>query len=214
MLWRSSWIDVGPLLCCSRLAVGADADADIVGAGAGILARLGMVRGGRLRGVDVGSGPSADKFDKIPAISIGLSMSIPISAPMLMSMFMSGPVFVFEFMFEPGSGSTSKGDEVEVDPEYSVGVELGAEVAAVARELEAEPEPELDPASNPDANAEPGPRGKPCILASPSTSFLSEEEPTAEDCDCRRSGIQGRWGDIVKSSDRRVQGSSGIVSEL
>jgi hypothetical protein len=125
-------------------------------------------------------------------------MSIPISAPMLM------PIPASVLMFEPGSGSVSNRDEVEVDPEYSVGVELGAEEAAIARVLE--PEPELDPdadadpdpTSNPDANAEPDPRRKPCILASPSTSFLSEEEPTAEDCDCRRSGIQGRWwGDIV-----------------
>lgn len=162
---------------------------------------------GRLRGVDVdvGSGPSSDKFDKIPAISIGLSKSIPISAPTstLMSVFVFVSVPIFAFMFN--LGSASKGVEVEADPEYTLGVELGAEVAAVARELEPGPEPELDPRSNPDANAELDPSGKPCILASPSTSSLEEEEPTAGDCDCRRSDVQGGWGDIiVGSSNRRL----------
>lgn len=148
---------------------------------------------------DVGSGPSADKFDKIPAISIGASRSIPIFAPMLM------PIPASVFMFGPGSGSASNRDEVEADPEYSVGVELGAEEAAVARELEPGPELELDPRSNLDPG--PGPSGKPCILSSPPTSSLSEEEPpTAGNCDCKRSGIQGRWcGDIVESSGRRIQ---------
>jgi hypothetical protein len=117
---------------------------------------------------------------------------------------MSASVSVSGRTFIPTSSSpSSKGVEVEVDPEYSVGVELGAEVAAIARELEPEPEPVPDP----DTDAEPDPNGKPCILSSPSTSSLREEEPTAEDCDWRRSGIQGRWwwGDIVESSGRRIQ---------
>lgn len=157
-LWRSSWIDVRSLLDCS-LAIGVGVN--IVGAVGRIARSLRAVKG-RLGDVDVGSGPSSDKFDKMVAILILVSMPIPMSAPLSMS--------VSVFMFGPGSGSASNRDEVEVDPEYSVGVELGAKVAAVARELEPEPELELDPDSNPDP--EPGPSGKPCILSSPPTSSL------------------------------------------
>jgi hypothetical protein len=162
-------------LGCSSLAVGVDVD--IAGA-VGRIARSLRAAKGRLRDVDEGSGPSADKFDKIVSISILVFLIMSVSGSV------SGRTFI-----PTSSSPSSKGVEVEVDPEYSVGVELGAEVAAVARELEPDPEPDPDP----DAVAEPDPRGKPCILSSPSTSSLREEEPTAGDCDWRRSGIQGRW---------------------